>query len=186
MFLFCSLIAQASRGAPLTSYALPIWLQASQALAVPVIAAVGAWVAVQQMLIAKIKLRHELYDRRYAVFHAVRTFLGEALVNKAVSDETLRAFLLGTADAEFLFPPQLIDYLKEMSRRGRLIYSIQIAMPSLDPRSEEAARAGNTFNTHRMWLNSQVEGLPAKFRPWLNLDHRHGSKSLAGAFFQKS
>jgi len=30
---------------------LPLWVQALQALAVPVIAAVGAWVAVQQMVI---------------------------------------------------------------------------------------------------------------------------------------
>jgi hypothetical protein len=165
----------------LTSSLLPTWLQALQALALPMIAAVGAWVAVQQMLIAKIKLRHELYERRYAVFQAVRTFLGEAFVSKAVSDETLRAFLPGTADAEFLFPAELAEYLKEMSRRARLTLSIQIAMPGLDPRSEQAAQAGNTFNTHRMWLNSQVEGLSAKFQPWLNLDHRRGHRSIPGA-----
>jgi len=54
---------------------LPLWVKALQALAVPVIAAVGASVAVQQMVIARVKLQHDLYDRRYAVFDAVRAFL---------------------------------------------------------------------------------------------------------------
>jgi hypothetical protein len=57
----------------------------------------------------------------------------------------------------------LSNTFRKMSRRAPLIYRIQIAMPSLDARSEEAAQAADTFNTHRMWLNSQVEGLSAKF-----------------------
>ncbi len=51
---------------------LPLWVQVLQALAVPVIAAVSAWVAWQQMHIARTKLQHDRYDRRYAVFQAVR------------------------------------------------------------------------------------------------------------------
>jgi hypothetical protein len=41
------------------------------------IAAVGARPSAQQMRIARIKLQHDLYDRRYAVFQAVRRFLDE-------------------------------------------------------------------------------------------------------------
>jgi hypothetical protein len=66
----------------MSSSSLPLWVQVLQALAVPVIAAVGAWVALQQMHIARTKLQHDLYDRRYAVFQAVRRFLDEASVQK--------------------------------------------------------------------------------------------------------
>jgi hypothetical protein len=58
------------------SCSMPFWVQVLQALAVPVIAAAGAWVALQQMHIARVKLQHDLYDRRYAVFEAVRRFFG--------------------------------------------------------------------------------------------------------------
>ena len=51
---------------------LPLWVQVLQALLVPVIAAVGAWVALQQMYLARVKLQHDLYDRRYAVFQRIQ------------------------------------------------------------------------------------------------------------------
>jgi len=81
---------------------MPLWVQVLQALAVPVIAAVGAWIALQQMYIARVKLQHDLYDRRYAVFEAVRRFLDEAVSQKIVSPETLHSFALRTGDALFL------------------------------------------------------------------------------------
>ncbi len=111
-----------------------------QALAVPVIAAVGAWVALQQMHIAHTKLQHDLYDRRYAVFRAVRRFLDEASTKKFVSDDTLRAFVLGTADAAFLFDNRLADDLMQMSERARSAQSICMTMEHL-PDGEIKARA---------------------------------------------
>ena len=73
---------------------LSFWIKALQALAVPVIAAVGASVAIQQMVIARVRLRHDLYDRRYAVFYAVRSFPSEAISSQIVSPETFRTFAL--------------------------------------------------------------------------------------------
>lgn len=111
---------------------LPLWVQVLQALLVPVIAAVGAWVALQQMYLARVKLQHDLYDRRYAVFQAIRRFLDEAVSHKIVSSETLYSFALGTADAAFLFDDRLAAYLKEMrghAAAAQSIYSVMEAMP---------------------------------------------------------
>ena len=107
---------------------LPLWVQALQALAVPVIAAVGTWVAVQQMVIARVKLQHDLYDRRYAVFDAVRTFLNEAISSQIVSPETFRMFALKTADAEFLFDNGLAAHLREMREHASKAQAIYITM----------------------------------------------------------
>jgi hypothetical protein len=63
---------------------LPPWVQILQALATPVIAIVGAWVALEQMKIARVKLRHDLYDRRYAVFQSARSLLNEVISDKFV------------------------------------------------------------------------------------------------------
>jgi hypothetical protein len=78
------------------TYPLPSWVQILQALAIPLIAAVGTWVAIQQMRIARIKLHHDLYHRRYAVFQAVRRFSSVARHLACVRHRP--------ADAEFLFP----------------------------------------------------------------------------------
>lgn len=143
----------------------------------PVIAAVGAWVAWQQMHIARAKLQHDLYDRRYAVFQAVRRFLDEASTQQIVSTETLRSFALGTTDAAFLFDDRLAGYLKEMRDHAAKAQSIFMAMESLPP-GEEKARASAAAGEHFIWLMRQPDGLADKFRPFLTLDRR--SRSARG------
>jgi hypothetical protein len=58
---------------------LPVWVQYAQALGAPLLAVViggfGAWIAFQQMRLARIKVQHDTYDRKYAVFLAVRWVL---------------------------------------------------------------------------------------------------------------
>jgi hypothetical protein len=149
---------------------LPLWVQALQALAVPVIAAVGAWVAVQQMVIARVKLQHDLYDRRYAVFDAVRAFLNEAISSQIVSQETFRMFALKTADAEFLFDDGLAAYLREMREHASKAQAIYITMQQMEPGDQAAAFSA--ASEHTMWLINQIDGLAARFRPFLVLQKR--------------
>lgn len=160
---------------------LPNWVQILQALAVLAVAIVGAWVAVQQMRIAKVKLQHDLYDRRYAVFQAVRQFLDAAVVQSVVSHDTLRRFVVGTADAEFLFPDELAAYLAEMSLRGRKAQSILRAMEVVPADSPERANATLALNEQRSWLVNQIDSLTGKFRDTLKLDRR--SRSPLGWLF---
>jgi len=156
---------------------LPSWVQILQALAVPLIAAVGALVAIQQMRIARIKLQHDLYDRRYAVFQAVRRFLDETVANLVVSHDILRAFVIGTADAEFLFPDELAAYLGEMSRRARSAQSIYMTMQSLPEGSPDRANATLAANEQTGWLVDQIDGLTVRFRDVLKLD-KHSRSPL--------
>jgi hypothetical protein len=95
---------------------LPVWLQYVQALAVPLIAAVGAWIALQQMQIAHTKLKYDLYERRFAVFEAAHNILKEVIVRGNASEEAIRDFLLGTANAPFLLDSELVSYLQEIGR----------------------------------------------------------------------
>jgi len=150
---------------------LPLWVQALQALAVPVIAAVGAWVAVQQIVIARVKLQHDLYDRRYAVFDAVRAFVNEAISNQIVSPETFRMFALKTADAEFLFDNGLAAYLREMREHASKAQAIYITMQQMEPGDQKAA-ASRAASEHTMWLINQIDGLSARFLPFLMLQKR--------------
>ena len=109
------------------SSSLPVWVNVVQAFAVLAIAMVGAWVALQQMYLARVKLQHDLFDRRYAVFQAVRRFLDEAVSQQVVSNEMFQSFILGTVDATFLFDDRLAVYLKEMrdhAAKAQSIYKI--------------------------------------------------------------
>jgi len=156
------------------SSSLPLWVEVLQALAVPVIAGVGVWIALQQMYISRTKLQHDLYDRRYAVFQATRRFLDEASVRMIVSDETFRPFALGTADSAFLFDDGLAAYLTEMRARGAKARSIFLVTEGM-PAGDEKARASTVAEQELIWLMGQIDGLAERFRPFLTLDRRSRS-----------
>jgi len=82
------------------------WLQYLQAFALVAIPPIGAWLAWQQVQIARVKLQHDLYDRRYQVFDATRRLLANVCATGYASDEAQRAFMLGDAIA---CPAQLED-----------------------------------------------------------------------------
>jgi hypothetical protein len=77
---------------------LPLWLQYGQALGAPllagVIGVVGTWIALQQMRLARVKVQHDTYDRKFAVFVAVRSLLTVvAGLTRATYLEDMRAFI---------------------------------------------------------------------------------------------
>lgn len=154
---------------------LPAWVQVLllvlQALAVPVIAAAGVWIARQQMHIARVKLQHDLYDRRYAVFQAARTLLAEVTTHRLASDEALRLFVIGTSDARFLFDDKLADYLENMRQHVAGLHAISMSMDAL-PAGDQKAAASRAAGDHSLWLINQFDGLAEKFRPFLQLDAR--------------
>ena|SRR5271166_5869179 len=127
------------------------------------------------MYLARVKLQHDLFDRRYAVFQAVRRFLDEAVSQKIVSSETFRAFALGTADAAFLFDDRLAAYLKEMREHAaaQSIYSVMDSMPDMP--QDQKASASKAAGEHFSWVVNQIDGLTEKCRPFLTLDM--GSRS---------
>lgn len=72
---------------------MPVWLQVGLGLAAPLIAAAGVFVAFQQWLLGRRGLKHDLFDRRWAVYAATNDVIAaaqlrESLVNDSW-DETL-------------------------------------------------------------------------------------------------
>ena len=122
---------------------LPLWVQYAQALGAPllavVIAGVGAWVALQQVRIARVRLQHDLYDRRFAVFEAARKFLAEVLTQRYPSDDHVRSYVVGTADAGFLLNDDVAAYLEEIRKRGSRLGAIEVALKPLPVGNERTA-----------------------------------------------
>jgi hypothetical protein len=66
-----------------------------QPLSLVIIAAVGDFIAWQQLDISRVKSRHDLYDRRYPVFQVARAFFADsksALSRDSLSDRSYRRF----------------------------------------------------------------------------------------------
>ena len=69
----------------------------------PAIAILTVLIAVAQYRLAKAKFRHELYERRSAVYKATMKFIAQVTSGGNAKLDELQAFLRDTSEAAFLF-----------------------------------------------------------------------------------
>lgn len=146
--------------------------------------ALGAMlVARQQKHLAKEKLKHDLFDRRYRVYEAARQFIGQTS-NEKISKEDMLAFHVGTVTAPFLFGPEVAAYLKTLKvtvarHQGR---STQMQRHPGDPNLPQI------FDKHLEtmdWLFAQHDAITEIFLPYLGFDLPSPPQNpLARAFYE--
>jgi hypothetical protein len=150
-------------------------LQNLQTVALISIPLVGVWIAWQQMEIARARLRHDLYDRRIKVFEAVRDLLlREILPNAIPSDEGIRHFVRGTADAGFVMSEDIRTYLDDITRKVVRLKTVanRLNEDALRGREDRSNLADEEADLLR-WLASQYNVAVEKFRPFLSLRERY-------------
>jgi hypothetical protein len=75
-------------------------------------------IAEQQAELAAVRLQHDLFDRRFAIYEAARTMLMEVFRRGDASNEALGIFLRDTQKAVFVFDQSLTDYLAELRKQA--------------------------------------------------------------------
>jgi hypothetical protein len=152
---------------------LPLWVQYLQALGAPllagVIAAVGALLAWQPVKLARVRLQHDLYDRRFAVFEVARKLLADVLAQSNATDEQIRSYVIGTAEARFLVNDDISTYLNEIRTRASRLRAINATMSPLPVGDQRTALAQEEKRIFA-WMMEQVDVLVEKFRPFLTLE----------------
>jgi hypothetical protein len=155
---------------------LPWWLQDVQAVAVVLIALIGAWIAYQQMHIAAVRLRFDLYQKRYAVFEAARRLLAEVKKHPTGLDFDLEAYDLGTADAVFLFlhTDDLSNYLGELREHAINLRDLNKRLfPPMNfgtVAADDEKRLSEERNKELDWFGNQTTELVKQFKPFLRFD----------------
>ena len=128
---------------------------------------VAAFIAWQQWALARGKLRLDLFDRRYKVYDATRTFLVEILTHAKFEDKHLWEFHAGTSDAEFLFGRDVVDYLKEIRERALDMKMHQRIFNPL-PVGAERSQHVDAEHTQLVWLTDQLTKMNNVFSPYLS------------------
>jgi len=147
------------------------WVGYLSALLVPTIAILGSIIAFQQWRTNTKRLKHELFDRRYEQFIAVREFLGSIMTSGKSKPEEQLKYLTGTRGVRFIFDEEIAEYIEKK------IWHLSIELECLDselvglPVGEE-----RTKNVHRKaeikkQLYKELESLEDKFAKYLQLQH---------------
>jgi hypothetical protein len=122
----------------------------------------------ERVHIAREKLRHDLYDRRYRVFDAARRLLAQIASQRIASDEDLRRFVIDTGDAVFLFNDDMDAHLKEIRSRAQKLQSLDHLMEPM-PVGPQRTNFVNQSEQQFTWLISQLDGLVDTFKPFMKL-----------------
>lgn len=124
------------------------------------------WVGYQQMQIARVKLHHDLYDRRYRVYDATRQFLGDIHTEGVTSTEKLMKYAVDIADAVFLFNDDVVQFLRKVGLRGAKVDVLMIAaeQPTRKFKLEDFERI---VNERYPELVGMLDELVPHFQPFL-------------------
>jgi len=145
-------------------------LQILQALLTPIIGGIAVYIAWQQWQGNKLKLVLDRYDRRLRVYQGVVACL--LLVQRDFKPEIgeLQKFRRDTAEADFLFEPEISAYLDEIFKRGHSLWSANIeyrdftqsSPPGYDPNKVVA-----TLSEQQAWFTDQFDVAKQKVKKYL-------------------
>lgn len=149
---------------------MPIWLQVILGTATPLIAIAGVVVAFQQWLVGQRVLKHDLFDRRWAVYAATNDVIATHLAgDHQEANDRLEKFKRSKMDAVFLLPDATNTFLDAVlvavreNRDARRELSTRGAnAPISDTVEKEMTRTDERLKTLLGQLTEQ-------FRPALDL-----------------
>ncbi len=136
-------------------------------LLLTIIAACGVWIAAQQMLIARQKLNHDLFDRRFAVYVAMQRYMVACLNSIGGQIGEQQPFLEARRIAPFLFDKPINEFLVQVGRHSATIEIFGRRKDSVH--LVEHNTMMTDFHAAQQWLLAELQGSAERFYPSLNL-----------------
>lgn len=152
-----------------------MWFQIakiSQALLTPLIAVVATYIAWQQWRTNRQKLMLDRYDRRLRIYEQVQRILSLIVRDAKASYDDLLQFRISVSEADFLFGPEIANYIDEIYQRGvKLQYWNGEYRDSTQPKPEgyDDQRVVDGMHTELEWLSGQFEPTKRKFKQYLDI-----------------
>lgn len=146
--------------------------QILQAFLTPVIASVVAYVAWQQWKTNARNSMIDRYDRRLRVYEQVVVFLGAVMRDFKVEISEVQSFRRNTAEADFLFGPEIPGYLDDLMKQA---LSLRVAhleyrdMTQPIHANYDHQAIVNAMHEGETWFTQQHDVAREKFRPYLDI-----------------
>ncbi len=147
--------------------ALPLWMKYLQATSIIMLPFFGTWITLRQMRLAEAKLKHDLFDRRFAVFEAAANFIATILREGNVQNNDILSYSRKIVDAEFLLDDSVSAYLNSLRERASKLHVY--AIESEDSSPTQQASINKKYEELRFFAAQFVE-LRKQFRPFLKFE----------------
>jgi len=118
-----------------------------------------------------LRLNHELFERRFQMYDAFRSFLGGIMAEDKTSNGECLRMLRETNQAEFLFGSDIPKYLLSAYHKGLDLVESHRKLDSVPrlPVGDERSRVAHENAEQLKWFGNQYNVLPELFGKYLNL-----------------
>ncbi len=143
-----------------------------KALLTPVIAIVATYIAWQQWKTNQQRLNLERYDRRLRVYEEVKKILSIIARDAKVSIEDLLTFRTSVSEADFLFGPEILQYIDEIYKRGLNLWNWNQKYrdyTQVKPEGYDHEKVVDEMYKELGWLTDQFGPAQQKFKKYLDV-----------------
>jgi hypothetical protein len=143
------------------------------ALLTPVIAIIATYIAWQQWKANELKLRLERYERRLSIYQDVIKMLSLIMCDADAKVEDLMTFRANTAEADFLFGPEIPKYIDEIFSRGLKLKTANDDYRHAgqeNPPGYDHSKVVKEIDAQLRWLTDQFNPAKEKFAKYLNVN----------------
>lgn len=146
-------------------------IKLSSALLTPLIAIIAVYIAYQQMLTNKNKLKNELFDRRMKVFEAFQDFIGEVVVKGYAETDDIKNIHSVKSNIPFLFGEEIEDYRQSLVDNGLKLRSINRKLSDFSlPKGDKRTELANEDYELNTWFSLQFDESIKKFSGYLKIE----------------
>lgn len=152
----------------------PDVLQLLSGLLTPLIAIATMYIAYQQYLLAKLKFRHDSYERRLQVYKSVQAFISE-IVRKGKTDySNCSQFYAEASEATFLFAPAVQEYIEEIYKKALELVELYERMcppgGGEGVQGQERGQAATDTRELKGWFIKQLSASKEIFRGQMGIE----------------
>jgi hypothetical protein len=151
---------------------MPYWLQIAQGLLTPLIALITAYIAWQQWQATKLKMNLDRYERRLKIYQATHKFILEVITDLKPELSQMFGFDSATAEADFVFPTQIREYLDELFSHANKLRSAKVQYRDYTqeiPPDYNHRKICEEISEHSQWFIEQPQIAKKIFKPLLNI-----------------
>lgn len=147
------------------------WATIFSALLTPTVAGFGLFIAYRQWAVARNKLKHDLFERRFKVYEAARNLLAAIMTSGKAKDEDVWKFKSATREAKWLLNEEVAEYLhNHLYRKAIDLQRVADELEGIgisDVRTTLVRERAEIKN----WFIAQDDVLDEHFSPFLKLTH---------------
>lgn len=130
-----------------------------------------AWIAYQQYVVNRNRLKLELFEKRFKVYNELMKIFASTLRDRNITNDELYTFALCEKEGAFLYDQNIADYLDEIYKKLIIIQAnSRFISKGLNATPQETQKIVDEYYSSLTWIGDEFKNCKIKFDKFLRVD----------------